>query len=212
MNSIVILGKKGWGKSYLHARLLAQCNHSLCVNTVGDFPFIVKPISLNIKGLTNIRHLQAQYQVDMKQIAKHTSNIQAFFDNICRLLILWGRGEKLQNGFMFAVDEIQAFSPSNTMPAYLSEIVNLGRHFGIDYSFNTRRYPEIHKDIIANATEFYAGYSMDMNDTKRMEYIFGRENVARFLAKQIPHSFLHKTDTAIDIALANVRGITYESI
>ena len=211
MNSIVILGKRGWGKSYLHARILAQCPYYLCIDTVGDIEFVDKPVTLTAKGIINIRHVQAQYRISIPDLVKTTSDIQSFFNNICRLLLLWGRGGKLQ-GFMFAVDEIQYFSGKLVMSDYLAEIVNLGRHFGIDYSFNTRRYPEIHKDIIANATEFYAGYSMDINDLKRMEYIFGKDNVSRFLDKQIPYGFLHKTDTVVDIALANDGGITYDSI
>lgn len=215
MKSTIILGKRGWGKSFLHARLIANVERCLTVNTLGDFPFVNHATSVDVQGLINLRHVAGQFQLHMPHLVHKYIDPNQVFSTACRLLVLWGRAKIFseENPVMLAIDEVQTYCDRYDLPPYFTDIVNVGRHFGIHYSVNTRRYPEIHKDLIGNANEFYAGPSMDTNDMKRMEYIFGKATVAKFLSKNIPHGFLHRSEIdTVDIAIAHKGGVTYHAL
>lgn len=122
------------------------------------------------------------------------------FTLVCESVSIIGKNSNTHLPIIIAIDDMEYFMPSSTqMPLAFENIVRYARHWGIYYWVNTRRYTEIHKEIIASINHFYIGPSMDGNDQKRIEYHMGREAL-QSLSRSPEYTFLYK-DNADKVCL-----------
>jgi len=207
MNSIVIMGRRGSGKTYLMSYLIyTRAQHSLSIDTLGDMEKIHKPFILKIHTIPNIRLMIAHYSIPIPDwIRASGMNSKEIAFNICDLIMDYGKKGYFQYPFVIAIDEIQTYCDRFELMSPLNNIVNIGRHYNISFYVNSRRYPEIHKDFIGNAEEIFAGPTMDVNDIKRMCEIFGKDNTNRFVNRNIANSFLYRNNTD-NVCIARVEN------
>lgn len=214
MKSMLILGKRGSGKTFLMSyKLRNNVEHSLSIDTLGDMQKLHRPIILHINTLPNVRQMIAHYSLPMPEWVRHNGQMpKEIFFSVCDLLLDYGKSGYFQYPFVLAVDEIQTYCDRYDMPKPFADIVNIGRHYNLYYYVNSRRYPEIHKDIVGNTEEIYAGASLDVNDVNRLCEIFGKDNTMRFVQRNIEHGFLYRDgyDKVSIVRIENDTLVRYE--
>lgn len=138
-DGVVVLGKRGSGKSTLCRYLISSLKYRFVViDVVGNFSY-----------------LKDNEKVEYHLINPHSTET---IDEICRNTM--SEGNK-----MLVLDEADRLSYS-TM---LSDTLNLGRNYGVGYIATARRTANIHKDYLANQKHAFIFKHTYPRDVKVLE-------------------------------------------
>jgi len=157
--NLVILGKRGSGKTTLALAAAAFRPAGLCIDTLGDADCGV-PIDYN--GLADLRgwsRLNVPGLTAGTAISPETFATAAFF--AVRKLAQAGH---LPRPFTLLVDEADMYGSAAYNSPALRELARYGRHWGVQYIITARRYAEIPKDWTSGADLILAGPSLDVQD------------------------------------------------
>lgn len=166
----VILGKRGSGKTELikyFVRKLIMAEKSLLIfDVVG-----------NLSGFKTFKRV-SYYALN----PHNTTRI----DNIINT-------EKKRLPYVFILDEADRYDYFANSKSNLSDLINLGRNWGIGVIASARRTANISKDFISNANNYFVFRHNEINDLEVLKQTFGLDHS---FFKEIPeHSFAVFKDT-----------------
>ena len=179
MSVVLILGKRGSGKSFRLRSLLESESRFLLYNTlgepeysrfetVGSFPELVRALK------TPRTFLRLNYIWDGRL------EREADFEYVCQAAYETGK-------LTFAVDEVDTYCAPNFLPRHLDRIVSLGRHRDINFWCATRRPKEIPPLIRAQATRVVSFVQHEAADIEWCRQVMGDDaftlpNLGRYKA------------------------------
>lgn len=160
---ILILGKRGSGKSHLAKTLLQQSKRFLVFDTLCEYKDGV--IFENIKDLSDFwaEHIEK----DFRLIYQPLNPVQEF-DNICKLV--WASGN-----MSFVVEELDTFCSSQNISDSFASIIQRGRHRDITLIGISQRPYGISRLITSQAKEIYTFIHTEPRDIEYLSMYMGKD-------------------------------------
>lgn len=164
---VLVLGKRGSGKSWRLRALLEQEPRFVLYNTLGEptygsFPSVDSFPSL-LAALENPAPL-----LRVNYIWDGRMGREKDFEFVCQAV--YEKGD-----CVFAVDEVDLFTSPNFLPRHLDRIVSLGRHRNIRFFCATRRPKEIPPLIRAQAGTIISFRQTEPLDLEWCQQVMGEE-------------------------------------
>jgi|APSaa5957512535_1039671.scaffolds.fasta_scaffold17722_3 DNA helicase HerA-like ATPase len=154
---IIIIGKKGSGKSHLANLLMLEKSVDkkvLIYDTLNEYDYPIADLDkfpTLKKGIFRVTPIECQ---DDKE----------FFGSICEYVY------KIQNTVLL-VDEIDMYCSATSHVEYLTKICRYGRHKQVDLIAITRRPSDVPRSITAMADEFYVFKIQEPKDISYLKNI-----------------------------------------
>jgi hypothetical protein len=172
------IGRKGEGKSYFMSYNLCSLGDTfqvIVIDTHGDF--IIKSIFRISSDKQSLEQISKGYNllIDIPAFVRLGYDRTAVFNIVCKYIYSLGFSNQLEKPIVLAIDDCDMYFDRYDLPISLSNIIKYGRHFGIYFHGNTRRYTEIPKDIFTNTDKTYIGKSPEINDRKRIIELAGKD-------------------------------------
>lgn len=188
---VVILGRKGSGKTYLAKQIIRTKPRALIFDPVCQFSDVGVIIN---DPLALIQYLKARGAGPFRAVYQpitgplETDITATEFRNICE--IVW-----CLNDVWFLVDEIDTYAKANYCPPFFNNLVQRGRHKQISVMVTTRRHTETTRHITAQADTIITFRQHEPADIKYLGTFFGSE--ADKLPTLPPFHFLKYCDGII---------------
>lgn len=165
---IVILGKKGEGKTYMCRYLMKGLDRFIAYDPVRQFEGGVKfwDRSLLLDFVINNYHakFKAIYQPAFNDDDVDTA--QNEFMELSRMV------QNLYNAY-FVIDEIDIYTSAFKCPAIFKNLILRGRHKGISIIATTRRHTETSRHLTAQADIIISFRQQEPNDIRYLSQFFG---------------------------------------
>lgn len=167
---IVVLGKKGSGKTYLTRRLITDQRRLVIYDPLRQFSFsgviftAPAPLIEYLKA-RGPRGFQVVYQPDFSA-GDNTDIIQREFQKICRIV-------DCLSDVYFVIDEIDLYTSHSSCPAYFNNFIQRGRHQRVSLVVTTRRHTETTRHLTAQADILISFHQHEPNDIKYLGGFFG---------------------------------------
>jgi energy-coupling factor transporter ATP-binding protein EcfA2 len=170
---VVIIGKKGSGKSTRARKLALSCPRRIYIDSMHEHTdgVIVRSFDALVEYLRPRVH--SNYAVILRTIDEQ---------HIYAALSLGTKGTPEAPplpGVTYIVDEADKYSaPENIIPPIRS-IANYGRHFQVSAIFVARRAKRLHIDVRSNADRYIIGHTFEPRDVDAIEEFIGLELAQR---------------------------------
>lgn len=182
---IIVLGKKGSGKTYLMRRLIADKLRVVIYDPLRQFPgsgvIIAQPVPL-------IEYLKARGPGEFKAVYQPDFSarddkdiIQREFKTVCRIV-------DCLSDVYFVIDEIDLYTSHSACPAYFNNFIQRGRHKRISLAVTTRRHTETTRHLTAQADILISFHQHEPNDIKYLGGFFG--SLAQDLPRLPPYHYI----------------------
>lgn len=157
----LVLGRGGKGKSFLARHLVRKAARLILFDPNGEAEHAAKAEVLERPDqLVNVLRYERRFRICWRGYA--SMGRDAFeFANRCALAagnvtLLW--------------DEIDRFQSPHRLPEYADVIVNAGRHKGVSVVACSRRPPQVHGDLRANASRLIVFRTVEPDDVKYLRH------------------------------------------
>lgn len=166
---IVLLGRKGSGKTSLAKHMIRDKRRLLIYDPMGQFSdcgvVINDPVVL-IEYLK--RNIAGSFRVVYQPADDIGTDIAVEFENTCEIV-------HCLEDLYFVVDEVDTYAQSNNCPPYFNNLVQRGRHKRISLVVTTRRHTETTRHLTAQADILISFSQHEPNDLKYLGTFFGKE-------------------------------------
>jgi len=180
---IIIIGKRGSGKSYLASKLIEAERRLLVFDTLGEY----------VNGVV----FDAEYAERFKEFWKHCyrGNFRLIYrplkpdseiDDIAELVFLLGN-------MTFLVEEVDCYCTSYQISDAFAHIIQRGRHKDITLIGVTQRPYGIHRLLTSQAKELYVFSTNEPRDIDYLKTLLGAE-VEEKLKSLGQYQYLHWQD------------------
>lgn len=184
---LLILGKRGSGKSFLLKQSLKRCRRFLVYDTIGEYTDGV--IFQSVPELVAFwkDHLTEEFRLIYQPLQPEVE-----FDNICQLVYTCG-------DMVFAAEEIDKFCKPNGISLAFSNIIQRGRHRDITFIGVSQRPFGINRIISSQAKDIYTFQQSEPRDLEYLSMYIGKDLTEK--VRELPqYHFLHwQADGHIEI-------------
>jgi hypothetical protein len=187
---ILIMGRRGCGKSYLCKKIQSVWPRRIIIDslseyTEGDivFNFFEFTEKLKYYKANNISQFEIVYQFDPENELSEEE-----FNQIMRVSYYFGNVQVV-------IEECQLYSNPHKMPKWLKNSLLTGRHQNMSLLFTTQRPAELHKTILSQCTHIFCGQILEGNDLRYLSSFLGRESDK--LPTLPERNFLYFTDKGV---------------
>lgn len=166
---ILVIGKRGSGKSYLTKKMIAEHRRLLVYDIMSEYTGgIVFETETNDKFSQFWGHV---YKKDFKLIFRPIQPKQEI-DHLARLVFALG-------DMTFVVEEIDSICTAYDLPESFSRIIARGRHRNITLVGVTPAPFGIHRDLTRQAKEIYIFNTKEPRDRDYLKNLLGQEIEAK---------------------------------
>jgi len=199
--AVTILGKRGSGKTTLCNAIARLRPHVLCVDPLGDNSF---GVPLSWERLPEIGR-GGHFRIDLFTAPTGLDRDDAAAV-IFNFVLLAAEHGKLPRPFTLYLDEADTYGTAYWNDPSLKRLANYGRHWGITFIVNARRYAAIPKDWTSQSDVILMGPSVDLlADGRIIVGLVGRERM-RTWETLPPFRFLAKGLDSVAIVSYNMNG------
>jgi len=167
---ILVLGKRGWGKTTKVKSLLPETRRTIIIDTIGEYSgYGIKICSFE------------EFDNELTRLYYENNffiNIQAENEEFVYKIFEFIRDLKLRN-LTIICDEIQKYYSDKKFDKNLDWIINYGRHYGLGVIATSRRPAAIKKDIIANTDKLIMFRVIEGNDLKYLRACIDKETTEK---------------------------------
>lgn len=167
--NLVLLGKRGSGKTFLGTKAAAFRPNGLVIDTLGDCPLGRRVGYWEIHNGGGWKRFDVLAEADAAGVSP-SDMAPVLFTAVHRL----ARAGVLERPFCLFVDEADSYGSAAYNSPALSDLARYGRHWGVTFIITARRYAEIPKDWTSGADLILLGPSLDPNDSDAAKRILGR--------------------------------------
>jgi len=181
---IVILGRKGSGKTYLARRLMADKRRLIVydpIRQLGDLGVVVHdPVALIAYIRQNChRNFRVVYQPQVN--IRDNGVMFAEFQNVLEMAYY------TKNVYLF-LDEIFLYIPRTINPTIIDNLITAGRHSQISFITTTIRYTDTSRKLTSQADVMICFQTQEPADIKYLKDIYG--DAAEKLKTLPPYHYL----------------------
>lgn len=196
----VIVGGRGSGKTTCMREKLEKAPRAIVFDPMND---------INLKGYTRLKTVRGVYDHIKKnwnngfriilETGHRPAQCQAIMARFCIDLFKIqapykaGRADMRGKEIILAIDEAHKFipnPPSGELELALVDMIDLGRHYGIEMICASQRIVKLWTNLRGSAMQYYFFRQGDHNDIDTISAIIGRENKQKLLNLKT-HEFLH---------------------
>lgn len=167
---ILIMGRRGCGKSYLSKKIQSVWPRRIIIDSLGEytegehvFNFLEFSDKLKYFKSNQINQFEVVYQFDPENELSEEE-----FNQILRIAYYLGNVQ-------IVIEEIQLYSSPHKMPRWLKNCLLTGRHQNLSLLFTTQRPGELNKTIFSQCSHIFCGQINEGNDLRYISSILGAE-------------------------------------
>lgn len=180
---IVIIGKRGCGKSYLARKLIGHEPRLLIFDTMSEY----------LDGVVFETEELQQFKAFWKHVYRRPFRLiyrplvpEKEIDEIAELVFLLGN-------MTFVVEEVDCYCTPYQISDAFAHIIQRGRHKNITLIAITQRPYGIHRLLTSQAKELYIFSTSEPRDREYLKSLLGQEIEAKLDALQ-PYQYVKWTD------------------
>jgi len=185
---ILILGKRGSGKSYLANKLLESERRFLVFDTLSEY---TNGVVFNAEDKEGLDEFWGQVYRTSYRLVYRPLNPDAEIERIADLVYTLGNTT-------FLVEEIDCYCSPYQISKSFAHIVQRGRHKNITLIGVSQRPYGIHRLLTSQAKEIYVFATNEPRDREYLKNLLGQEIEQKLDALQ-QYQYLHWVDGAKDI-------------
>lgn len=168
---ITILGKRGSGKSTL-AWEFAKLHPRLVVFDITNehpdenFDYVVEDFETFCETILKTER-SSSFRI-LFRFSVESDDQDAEFDHALRILYYRGNHAIL-------IEEVWTYSKRGYLPKWLRHCYLTGRHRNLSMIVTSQRPASVHKDIMAQTSQFFSGTMFESNDVRYLSEFLGKE-------------------------------------
>ncbi len=177
-----ILGTRGCGKTHLSREVQKLYPRVVIIDITGEYSDGIECYTFEefCEALENTLH-QKEFRIVFHSNMDAGDEEKEEIDHIIRLCMIRSSApEADHNNLLLVCEEVQNYSTVHTLPKYMRKCLLIGRHYGVAMVFTSQRPAEVHKVILSQSHNLFAGTVVEPNDLKYLSQRIGDE------AEQLP--------------------------
>lgn len=160
---ILVMGRRGCGKSYLAKRIQTIFPRRVIVDTLNEYGKNDGEVVFNFldfsKRLIELKENKTSAFVLIFQFPVESELNKVEFNQIMRLCYYF-------RNIQIVVEEIQLHCNTQWLPHWLKNNLLIGRHQNLSLLFTSQRPGEVNKTIVSQCSHIFCGNLIDGNDLK----------------------------------------------
>lgn len=164
---LVVIGKKGSGKSTLVAEIVAEHPKSITIDSMAEYDDgyeVVYEEECPDAILAAVR--RPRFRLACRCLAAE--------DNLDLIRLTYASAEDCP-GLFLIVEETSLYCSPTSLPDEIAAVVRYGRHRQLDLCFVARRPSELHRDLTANADVLITFRTQEPRDLIYLRTFYGDE-------------------------------------
>ena len=168
---ILIMGRRGCGKSYLSKRIQSVWPRRIIIDSLSEytegehvFNFYEYSEKLKQYKASSVSNFELVYQFDPENELSEEE-----FNQLLRLAYYFGNVQVV-------IEECQLYSSPHKMPRWLKNSLLTGRHQNMSLLFTTQRPGELNKTILSQCAHIFCGQINEGNDLRYVSSFLGPES------------------------------------
>lgn len=168
---LLVMGRRGCGKSYLAKRLQAMWPRRVIFDSLNEYTEgeFVSSFNEFAALLEQKKNSGATEFVIVFQFDPESRVSELEFDHALRLCYYFGN-------IQVVIEEVQLYCSSHFMPKWLKNALLTGRHQSLSLLFTSQRPGEVHKTIISQCSHVFVGTIVDGNDVRYLSNFLNQES------------------------------------
>lgn len=168
---ILVVGRRGCGKSYLAKRLQEIWPRRIIIDTLNEYSDgeIVRSFNDFSNKLIELKEKKAQKFVIIFQFPVESDILEPEFNQIMRLCYWFGN-------IQIVIEEVQNHCNTHWLPAWLKKNLLIGRHQKLSLLFTSQRPGEVNKTIFSQCSHLFCGNLIDGNDIKYVSNFLNQDS------------------------------------
>jgi len=158
---ILIMGRRGCGKSYLAQKVQSVWPRRIILDTLGEYEEgeIVYSFHEFAEKLIQLKSSSTQNFALIYKFDPESDMSEEEFNEVMRLSYYFGNVQ-------IVLEEVQNFSSPHVLPKWLKNCLLTGRHQNISVLATTQRPGELNKTILSQCAHIFVGQINEGNDLK----------------------------------------------
>lgn len=168
---ILVMGRRGCGKSFLAKRLQSIWPRRVIVDTLNEYsgPNIVFNFHDFSEKLIKLK-LENKKEFELIfQFNPENENSDVEFNELLRLCYYF-------SNIQIVIEEIQLFSSPHFLPKWLKNCLLIGRHRNLSILATSQRPGEVNKTILSQCSHIFCGNIIEGNDLKYISNFLNLES------------------------------------
>lgn len=170
-----ILGFRGCGKTYLSRKIQELYPRVIIIDVTGEYSDGVECYDFDefAEALQNSLN-QDSFRIIFHSHMDAGPEEKAAIDHCIRLAMVRSSApEAKSNNLLLVLEEVQNYSSPHSLPHYLRYAYLTGRHHGMAILATSQRPAEVHKTILSQSHNLFAGHVQEQNDIKYLSSRLG---------------------------------------
>lgn len=163
-----ILGMRGCGKTHLSRKIQELYPRVVIIDVTGEYTDGIECYTFEdfAKALTDSLELE-KFRIIFHSHMDAGAEEKEVIEHCIRLALIRSSAEEAKfNNLLLVYEEVQNYSSAHSMPHYLRYSYLTGRHHGVAILATSQRPAEVHKTILSQSHNLFAGLCQDPNDIK----------------------------------------------
>lgn len=158
---ILVMGRRGCGKSFLAKRLQSIWPRRVIVDTLNEYSG--QNVAFNFQEFSEkLIKLKSENSKKFElifQFNPENENSEAEFNELLRLCYYF-------SNIQIVIEEVQLFSSPHFLPKWLKNCLLIGRHQNLSVLCTSQRPGEVNKTILSQCAHIFCGNIIEGNDLK----------------------------------------------
>lgn len=188
---LLVMGRRGCGKSYLAKRLQELWPRKVIFDSLHEYQDECERANSFLEFCEIIARLKSASPDRFTLVVNfdiESEHSQSEFDQMLRLCYYYGNIQVI-------IEEVQNFSSPHNLPHWLKNCLLTGRHQNLSLLFTTQRPGELNKTILSQCSHIFCGSLIEGNDLRYIS-AFLRQDSQRLV--QLPErEFLYFSSEGI---------------
>lgn len=172
-----ILGSRGCGKTHLSRVIQKLYPRVIIIDITGEYNDGIECYTFEefCRALLETRDKEKFRIIFHSNMDAGIEEIEEI-NQIIRLTMIRSAAEEARhNNILLVCEEVQNYSSVHQMPKYMRKCLLIGRHYGVACIFTSQRPGEVHKTILSQSHNVFAGTVAEPNDLKYLSQRLGED-------------------------------------
>lgn len=165
---LLVMGRRGCGKSYLAKRLQDLWPRRIIIDSLGEYTEGIQVTGFS-QFCDELLKLKQKNEKQFVLVFKFDPEVPVSDDLFNQILRVCFHFKNVQ----VVIEEIQRYSSPHYLPHWLDQCLFVGRHKGLSLLFTTQRPGMLNKGILSQCAHVFCGQLIDGNDVSYVSGFLG---------------------------------------
>lgn len=169
------MGTRGCGKTHLSRTIQKLYPRVVIIDITGEYTDGIECYTFEEFCIALEESLkQKEFRIIFHSHMDAGEEEKEHIDQIIRLTMIRSSAPEADyNNLLLVCEEVQNYSTVHSLPKYMRKCLLIGRHYGLACIFTSQRPGEVHKTILSQSHNVFAGTCVEANDLKYLSQRFG---------------------------------------